>query len=250
MPAADVAVTAAFETSLVSLALPLDFENGSVDSISSSPGYQNTLVPVPYTNTVPANNFNVVIDSTQTDTGYKQITLGTDDTTNSVGAWNATGLVLGKNVLSFQYGSNADSGHIVLSLKNVNFGSFTSKTGLQFDIKLPGINAYNSTSGAIGLMPHLRYNKGGTDENNVVFAREWWAYQLMDNAYFRVQIPFSVMTKPGYADASDTYTTVADALTGGVAFNQLDFDFRFVNGSTGVDDGTLYTGYIDNIQLY
>jgi hypothetical protein len=229
MPAADAAVGAAFTAGKA-----FDFEDGLTSFVTSTVGYSNTM----------AGTFTVAAATAQTDTGYKVYTIGAADGANVVGDWNAAGLDLGTKDLEFQYGSNTDSGHIVLSLKNIDFGSFTGKTGLTFTMKLPAI----PVAGAIGIMPHLRYNSDGSHENAVVFGREIWAWPLADDAFFTFRIPFSVFTKPGYSDAN-AYTSISGAVVGGVAFNQLDFDLRYVSATTGALNA-VDTGYIDNIALY
>lgn len=229
MPAKDAAVTAAFTAGPA-----YDFEAGATTGITSNRGYQNTMAGAA---------FAVSAEAAQTDTGYKLYTIGAADGDNVVGDWNATGLDLGTKDLAFEFGSNTASGHVVLSFKDADFGSFTGKTGLTFTVKLASIPA----AGGIGIMPHLRYNNG-TSENAVVFAREVWAWPLADDAFFTFRIPFSVMTKPGYSDAN-AYTTVAGAVAGGVAFNQLDLDIRYASPDSGALN-VVNTGYIDNVELY
>jgi len=214
----------------------LNFDSGtSTTNISVSPGYENTY----------ATALDLAVVPKETDTGYTPITF---DGTYS-GTWHDTGLNLGTNSLKFSIAyindtstdsSNKD-GHVVLSFKNQTGMDRTDRTGLTFTLKF-----LDAPDGAgLGLMPHLRYNNG-TSENAVAFANEQWYYKT-DASYYVVKVPFSSFTKPGYGEQSQT--TIA-ALPASTVFNQLDFDIRMNDSGTDFDPNTVYHCVIDNVGFY
>jgi hypothetical protein len=207
----------------------LTFDDGVLTNISATNGYQNTYS---YT----TNSLAVTAVDKETDTGFTP--LGADLS----GTWQDTGLNLGTKSLRVPLRTDTANGHVVLSLKNLSGMDRAGRTGFTFTIKF-----LDAPSGsAVGLMPHLRYNDG-TSENKVAFADEKWFFKT-DAAYFVVKYPFSDFTKPSYGE--QTETTIA-TLPASVVFNQVDFDFRIAPVADGKFAlNTTYNVVIDNVGFY
>ena len=235
MPALAVTVTAAFAYD----PMIMNFEATPAAVISEAPGTGNTMA---------AGSFAAAVVASSTEGGYVDLPL--DSSSGQAGrTWVGAAPDLGAKVLSFQYGTDAANGHVVLSFKNVDFGALAGRTGIQFLVKAPDIHAFNA-GGGMGIATHIRYNDGA-NANAGVFVSDWWAYQLADAVYFQVSIPFSAFKDPsGYAGDPKTYADLPAALTGGLVPNELDIDLRMDGTFTCLPDSAIHTGYIDNVTTY
>jgi len=213
---------------------------GTAGSVSIAKGYNNDY----------SGTLGLALVDKEADTGYVPLVAsqsgGADVYT---GDWTDTGLSLGTKSLYFDFanvaGGAADSGHVVVSFKDIAGLSRAGKTGFTFTLKLLDAPA----DSAIGLMPHLRvHDAGAADPDNVVtFAYEMWYYKT-DKAYMELKIPFASFTKPGYG--KQTETSIA-ALSASTEFNQIDFDIRVAPVAAGKFLANhLYTAILDKVGYY
>lgn len=153
------------------------------------------------------------------------------------------------------------SSHVTLAFKNLDLSGMNGRTGLEFTMKLYNAGGFTQ----IGLAPILRYSTA-LDDNAAVYSAPLndpiaenfsnsgtvydWVY-FGDDAYLHFKIPFSCFSVPGWGPVGSIPTTIAGALSSGINFNQITFDFRFdVTDASGGAINTNYPGYIDNIGFY
>lgn len=235
-------------------ALPLSFEGSLNSNWSASAGHQNgaTIAALSLDTTnngvISAGGRNYAYGSVGTKTWPVSVDLGTQ-TLKFVLRTDAS-----------TSGSANENSHVVVSFKNVDFGAMATKTGIEFDLKVP------SGPASIGLSPVLRY-RTASEENAAVFtaplqdpsAEDFavsstvydWVY-FGDGVFLHFKVPFTAFSVPGWApDSAKAHASVAAALTAGVKFNEFTLDFRFAtkDAAGGLPD-TNYDAFLDNVALY
>jgi len=169
---------------------------------------------------------------------------------------------LGNQKLKFILRTNSSgSSHVTLAFKNLDLSAMKGRTGLEFTMKLYNAGGFTQ----IGLAPLLRYSTALNDNAAVysaplndpvaeTFSNNATVYDWVyfgDDAYLHFKVPFSCFSVPGWGPVGSIPSTIAGALSSGIKFNQITFDFRFdTTDSTGGAINTDYPGYVDNIGFY